>query len=468
MGVMRWIDGQLDPAHVDDVALQARERRFNVLQYDWRALAKIYFAAQRERRERMRTAPRPADSMTAGDDPGPQARLGRRLAREVADLVVVRAAFSERQLAEVMADFWANHFNVFAGKGLDRFLVPDYIEHTIRPRALGRFADLLRATEQSPAMLVYLDNWQSVAPGSKPRRARARRPQGINENYARELLELHTLGVDGGYTQQDVINVARIFTGWSIRRPQQGGEFKFYQRAHDRGEKIVMGVTYPAGGGMEEGFRLLAWLADNPATARHVSHQLCRRFVNDQPPDGCVDDAVAAWQRTHGDIREVLRAIFHGPDFWAPENVRTKVKSPLEFVVSAVRAVQADPDTTPRLAQVVARLGQPLYLHVAPDGYPETQDDWVNSGALLNRMNAAVALAAGELPGAVVNLDLAVPATSSHDRLIAAVNERILGGAMTEHTSRVIREQLRDLADSNHARALAVGLALGGPEFQRQ
>jgi uncharacterized protein (DUF1800 family) len=229
-----------------------------------------------------------------------------------------------------------------------------------------------------------------------------------------------------------------------------------------------MGVTSPAGGDMDEGFRLLAWLADNPATARHVSHLLCRRFVNDQPPDGCVDDAVAAWQRTHGDIREVLRAIFHGPDFWAPENVRSKVKSPLEFVVSAVRAVQADPDTTPRLAQVVARLGQPLYLHVAPDGYPEKQDDWVNSGALFNRMNAAVALAAGELPGAIVNLDLAVPATSSHERLIAAVNERILGGAMTEHTRRVIRDQLRDLADSGRARALAVGLALGGPEFQRQ
>jgi len=469
-GVMRWIDGQLDPAQLDNAALNARERRLDVLTYDRRDLANVYVAVQKERRARAAAGRGAADSMGARNDPGPKARLGRRLAGDVAALVVVRAALSERQLAEVMADFWVNHFNVFFGKSFDRFLLPDYVEHTIRPHALGRFADLLRATAQSPAMLVYLDNWQSVAAGATWRGAPPRRPQGINENYARELLELHTLGVDGGYTQQDVIDVARIFTGWSIQRPKQGGGFQFYPRVHDRGAKVVMGVRYPAGHDMDEGLRLLAWLADHQATVRHVSRRLCGRFVSDQPPEGCVDDAVAAWQRTHGDIREVLRAIFHGSDFWAAENVRAKVKSPLEFVISAVRAVQADPDTTPRLAQVVARLGQPLYLHVAPDGYPERQDDWVNSGALLNRMNAAIALAAGALPGAIVNLDLAVPATAtaSHDQLIAAVDERILGGAMTENTRRVIREQVRVVDDPIDARALAVGLALGGPEFQRQ
>jgi len=462
-GVMRWIDRQLDPAHIDDAALSARERQIGVLSYDRTALARIYYAAQRERRERMRAG---ADSMGGQINPGPGQRLGRRLAGDLASLVVVRATLSERQLAEVMADFWANHFNVFFGKGADRFLLPEYIEHTIRPYALGRFADLLRGTAQSPAMLVYLDNWQSVAPRSGT--ARALKPRGINENYARELLELHTLGVDGGYTQQDVIGVARIFTGWSIQRPQKGGAFRFYGRAHDRGEKIVMGVRYPAGGGMDEGFRLLDWLAENPVTMRHVSHQLCARFVSDQPPDGCVDDAVAAWQRTHGDIREVLRAIFHGPDFWAAENVLAKVKSPLEFVVSAVRALGAGPDTTARLAQVVARLGQPLYLHVAPDGYPEKQSDWVNSGALLNRMNAGIALAAATLPGVTVNLDLAVPATPNLEQLLATVDDRVLGGAMTANTRRVILEQLHALDDPVQARALAVGLALGGPEFQRQ
>jgi uncharacterized protein (DUF1800 family) len=276
------------------------------------------------------------------------------------------------------------------------------------------------------------------------------------------------MGVEGGYTQQDVIDVARIFTGWSIRGPRQGGEFKFYSRAHDRGAKLVMGVTYPAGGGMDEGFRLLALLADNPATARHVSHRLCQRFVSDEPPDGCVDTAVAAWLRTHGDIREVLRAIFHGPDFWAAENVRAKVKSPLEFVVSAIRVVQADPDTAARLAQLMARMGQPLFMHVAPDGYPETQAEWVNSSALLHRMKAGLALGAGMVPGVTMNLDRAVPPTSNREQLIAAVDEQILGGTMTENTRQVIREQILDLDDPVRARAVAVGLVLGGPEFQRQ
>ena len=218
---------------------------------------------------------------------------------------------------------------------------------------------------------------------------------------------------------------------------------------------------------MDEGIRLLKMLASHPATMHHVSRQLCQRFVNDDPPDGCVDDAVAAWKRSDGDIREVLRAIFHGPDFWAPENVRAKVKSPLEFVASAARAVGAEPDTSPRLAQVVARLGEPLYLHVAPDGYPEREDAWVNSGALLDRMNAAVALAAGKLPGLTVNLD-AFPSGLDTEQLIGAVDAQILGGKMTENSKRVVRNQLSDIGDPVQARALAVGLAIGGPEFQRQ
>jgi uncharacterized protein (DUF1800 family) len=200
----------------------------------------------------------------------------------------------------------------------------------------------------------------------------------------------------------------------------------------------------------------------------HVSRKLCQRFVNDDPPDGCVDDAVAAWQRTNGDIRAVVGAIVHGPDFWAPENARAKVKTPLEFVVSALRAVNADPDTAPRLAQLVARLGQPLFLHVAPDGYAEREDAWVNSGALLDRMNTAVALAAGKLPGVIGDLAAVVPATPDPQQLIAAVDERILGGEMSENTKDVIRRQISEVSDPVQARALAVGLALGGPEFQRQ
>jgi len=281
-------------------------------------------------------------------------------------------------------------------------------------------------------------------------------------------MELHTLGVDGGYTQEDVIAVARIFSGWSIERPQQGGGFAYHDWAHDGGMKVVLSDTFPAGHGQDEGLRLLHRLAHAHATMHHVSHQLCARFVADDPPDGCVDDAVAVWQRTDGDIREVLRAIFHGPDFWAPQNVTNKVKTPLEFVVSAVRATGADPDTTARLAQVVARLGEPLYQHVAPDGYPERQDDWVNSGALLARMNASVGLAAGRLPGVAVALDTLIPATGDAQALLDAIDRRLLGGAMSAHTRSVIDQQLADVADPVARRNLAIGLALGGPEFQRQ
>src|SRR5205809_5524810 len=395
-GVMSWIDQQLTPEHIDDSRLAERERRFDLLSYSRDDLARLYLDAQRARRERQQA--QRADSMMGPPadqaDQSPERLRARRLAGELQELAVVRAALSERQLQEVMVDFWTNHFNVFLGKGADRFLMPSYIEETIRPNALGKFADLLIATARSPAMMFYLDNWESVAPGSQPpqlaraggfgfprfanprarpgffprdpmrgdslrRLAQQRMPKGINENYAREVLELHTLGVDGGYTQQDVIAVARIFTGWSIAPPPRGGGFEFHDWAHDRGAKTVLGVDFPAGHGEDEALRLLAFLANSPATMHHVSRQLCSRFVADDPPDGCVDAAVAAWQRTGGDIREVLRAIFHSPDFWAAQNVRAKVKTPLEFVVSAVRAVRADPDTTARLAQVVARLGAP-------------------------------------------------------------------------------------------------------------
>ncbi len=480
MGTLRWIDQQLDPNRLDNHVLAERERTFTLLGISREDLATAYFDEQRARRERQMSAG--ADSaMRQGADPAdqtPEVLRGRRLAGELQELAVVRAVMSERQLEEVMVDFWINHFNVFMGKGADRFLLPDYIEHVIRPRALGKFEDLLIATAQSPAMMFYLDNWQSVTPGAQPpqfARAAARRPelaartpQGINENYAREVMELHTLGVDGGYTQADVIAVARILTGWSIARPQQGGAFEYHDWAHDRGMKVVLGDTFPAGHGQDEGLRLLRMLAHEHATMHHVSRQLCARFVADDPPDGCVDDAVAAWQRSDGDIRAVLRAIFHGPDFWAPQNVANKVKTPLEFVVSAIRATGADPDTSPRLAQVVARLGEPLYLHVAPDGYPERQDDWVNSGALLARMNAAVGLAAGRLPGVTVALDTLIPATADAPALLDAIDRRLLGGAMSAHTRSVIEQQLADVTDPAARRNLAIGLALGGPEFQKQ
>src|SRR5437879_4606382 len=276
-GVLRWIDAQLAPDQIDDAALAGREREFDVLKYDRGDLARLYAEVQRARQERKRMGDTAADK----PDDSPVAVKGRRFAAQVQQLAVVRAALSQRQLYEVMVDFWTNHFNVYFAKGADRFLTPDYIEHTIRPHAMGKFEDLLIATAKSPAMLFYLDNWESVAPGASPPFPRfARRsggqgartaPKGINENYARELLELHTLGVDGGYHQHDVIEVARIFTGWSIRRPQQGGDFEFHDWAHDTGDKQVLGIEFERGHGMDEGIRLLKLLANHPATMHHVS-----------------------------------------------------------------------------------------------------------------------------------------------------------------------------------------------------
>jgi uncharacterized protein (DUF1800 family) len=396
-----------------------------------------------------------------------------------------------------MSESWFNHFNVFMNKGLDRVYIASYVEETIRPRALGTFHELLTAVAGSPAMLFYLDNVQSVAPGARPpqlerfdramrsgrmrrmdagqrerldsvrTRLEERRPRGINENYARELLELHTLGVDGGYTQKDVTEVARILTGWGIALPRDGAGFRFHDWAHDRGEKTFMGVTFPAGHGKDEGDKLLAMLASSPATMHHVGGKLCARLVADTPPDGCVDAAVSAWRRSGGNIREVLRAIIASPDFWAATTRAAKVKTPLEFVVSAVRAVGGAPDTTPALARQLQQLGQPIYLQSVPTGYPETQEDWVNSGALLARMNLAVALAAGRVAGVSIDLDRVAPLSATESELLDRIDARILGGRMTKRTRSVIREQIAGLEPAD-ARALAIGLALGGPEFQRQ
>jgi len=475
VGVMRWIEQQLDPDRIPDAHLAAREREFKILEYDRGDLAARYRDAQRERQRMQRDAAATGDSSRMRDA-RPMQEF-RELGGELQQLALVRAAVSERQLREVMVDFWTNHFNVFVGKGADRFLLPSYIEETIRPRALGRFEDLLIATARSPAMLFYLDNAQSVAPGSAPPRPmmspfrrrrfgtnelpedrRRRQPTGINENYARELMELHTLGVDGGYTQQDVINVARIFTGWSIERPDRGAGFVFHDWAHDQGDKIVLGQKFKRDG-EDEGIRLLKFLANQHATMHHVSAKLCARFVADEPPDGCVDAAVAAWQQTHGDIRAVLRAIFMSPDFWAPQAVRAKVKTPFEFVVSAVRAAGIEPDDTPRLAQVVARLGEPLYQQPAPTGYAETEAHWVNSGALLARMNAAMMLAKD---------CSSIPHIDDHAQLVDLIDAKLLGGTMSAHTRTVILNQLTDIHDSEQARVMAVGLALRAPDFQQQ
>ena len=408
VGVMRWIEQQLDADHIPDSRLAAREREFKILDYDRADLAGRYRDAVQERQRLQREAAATGDSSRMrGARPMQEFR---ELGGELQQLAIVRAA-------------------------------------------------------RSPAMLFYLDNAQSVAPGSSPpgplsalRRGGTGVRRGINENYARELMELHTLGVDGGYTQQDVINVARIFTGWSIERPDRGAGFVFHDWAHDQGDKVVLGQKFKSDG-EDEGIRLLKFLANQHATMHHVSAKLCARFVADEPPDGCVDAAVAAWQKTHGDIRAVLRAIVTSPDFWTPQVVRAKVKTPFEFVVSAVRAAGVEPDDTPRLAQMVARLGEPLYQQPAPTGYAETEAHWVNSGALLARMNAGLVIA---------KECTSIPMIDDHAQLVDQIDQRLMAGTMSPHTKTVILEQLTDIADPQQAKTLAVGLALGGPDFQKQ
>jgi uncharacterized protein (DUF1800 family) len=348
------------------------------------------------------------------------------VARDLAEAKVLRAIYSERQLAEVLDDFWFNHFNVFFDKGADRYLVTEYERDAIRPHVLGKFRDLLEATAQSPAMLFYLDNWQSVGTDApQPRQARQTR-RGLNENYGRELMELHTLGVSGGYTQKDVTEVARCFTGWTIYRPQMGGRFFFNARLHDNGRKVVLGVAIPAGGGMADGEKVLDILARHPSTAHFISRELAQRFVADDPPQALVDRMADTFLSTDGDIRQVLETMFHSKEFWSVGAYRSKVKSPFEIVASAVRASGGDVDFAAALVNQVAQMGEPLYRKMEPTGYSNSSQEWMNAGGLLARMNFAVQLASGRLPGVKL-----------------------------------------ELADNTNPGALNEGVQLGSPEFQK-
>ena len=348
------------------------------------------------------------------------------VARDLAEAKVLRAIYSERQLAEVLDDFWFNHFNVFFDKGADRYLVTAYERDAIRPHVLGKFRDLLEATAQSPAMLFYLDNWQSVGTDApQPRQAKQAR-RGLNENYGRELMELHTLGVNGGYTQKDVTEVARCFTGWTIYKPQMGGRFFFNARLHDNGQKVVLGVAIPAGGGMADGEKVLDILARRPSTAHFISRELAERFVADDPPQALVDRMADTFLSTDGDVRQVLETMFHSKEFWSVGAYRSKVKSPFEMVASAVRASGGNVDFAAALVNQVAQMGEPLYRKMEPTGYSNSSQEWMNAGGLLARMNFAVQLAGGRLPGVKL-----------------------------------------ELADNTNPGALREGVQLGSPEFQK-
>jgi uncharacterized protein (DUF1800 family) len=445
-GLARWIDEQLDPRGLDDRALADRLSRYKTLALHSEEIAREYFIPARQaRRARQReqgaAVDRDAKDTSRPAMMTPDIRQGRLPVRELAEAKLLRAVYSERQLEETLVDFWFNHFNVFAGKGRTQIYLTEYERDVIRPHVFGSFRELLGATARSPAMLFYLDNWINAVPGAESndpayangprvgtrplrrgRRNDARRPErqnpgqnkrarGLNENYGRELLELHTLGVDGGYTQADVVEVARAFTGWTI--DGQAGGFRFAPALHDRGEKRVLGHTIKAGGGIEDGERVLDILASHPSTARYIARRLAERFVSDTPPSALVDRAARRFRDTHGNLREVVREIVTSPEFFAADARAAKMKTPLEFVASALRASGADVRNPGPALRALQQLGMMPYMCQPPTGYHHDAEAWTSPGSLVARMNFATQLTSGKMPGIV----LAAPAPDLAVRL---------------------------------------------------
>jgi len=437
-------------------------------------------------------SPQQKETMMALDNPQQV------VVNELTQAKLLRAIYSERQLDEVMDDFWINHFNVFINKGADHYLLTSYERDAIRPHSLGKFEDLLVATAKSPAMMFYLDNWLSVGPDSEialgipphqhgygpPRRGK-KQASGLNENYGRELMELHTLSVNGGYSQKDVTEVAKVFTGWTLDPPKKGGAFHFEPRMHEPGDKMVLGHRIKPNG-EKEGLEVLHLLAHNPKTAHFISEKLAMRFVSDDPPPALVDRMTQTFLKKDGDIREVLRTLFKSPEFWAPTAYRAKVKTPLEFVVSAVRASNAEVDDARALAGALNNMGMMLYGMMPPTGYSMKADVWVNSSALLGRMNFALALASGKIkgvkvdPASLTGSDSSAAAsagTPDPQQTLARLEDSLLAGDISKPTHDTISKQLEDpkisqrmLDDPKRPPNVAAitGLILGSPEFQRR
>jgi len=418
MGLDRYLDQQLHPDHVADPGMDGRLASLTTVRMSSKEIAEKIeqpqIEARKEKKAGEQAQPTPADQRANS------------VLLELSQQKVLRALYSERQLQETLTDFWFNHFNVDARKGPVRFMLPEYEREVIRPHVLGKFRALLEADAKSPAMLFYLDNWMSADPnGPHPQAGRARvvrgpfgpmlvqppprmpnqnanAPKGLNENYARELMELHTLGVDGGYTQKDVTEVARCFTGWTIDKPRAGGDFIFRPALHDEGQKVVLGHVIKAGGGQSDGEQVLDILAKHPSTARFIATALVRRLVSDTPPPELVDRAAKRFRETDGDLREVTRTILTSPEFLAADAVDAKMKTPFEFIVSSLRATGADVQDALPLVRQLQQLGMPLYQCQPPTGYKDTADAWVNTGALVDRMNFAVRLSNNRVNGTTI------------------------------------------------------------------
>jgi uncharacterized protein (DUF1800 family) len=494
MGLEKWMDQQLHPESIDDSVLDER--------------LEIYPTVNKSSKQLADAFPRAQQMLAKIQGPG-------RIIAELSMAKIDRAVYSRRQLEAVMEDFWFNHFNVFAGKDADRWMLTAYVRDTIRPNTMGEFQDLLLATAKSPAMLVYLDNWQSADPKAVARMQQGgmnrtryqggfssratptpgtfpgpvsdppqnaaqpkKQERGLNENYGREVMELHTVGVDAGYTQQDVIAMAECLTGWTVHEPRINPEFFFDERIHARATEVVMGRSF-SNGGIKDGEEALKMLANHPKTAKFISTKLARHFVSDNPPPELVDRMSQTFQATGGDIRAVLKTLVYSPEFWSRDAYRAKVKTPFELVASTARALDASVPVTLPLVQWVGRMGEPLYQCQPPTGYSDKAETWVNTGALLNRMNFALAFAGDKMPGAKVDLKtmFGADAVTDPNAALSRALALFLDGQVALQTRETLESRLSDpqilqarLDDPvKHVNeGLVAGLVLGSPEFQRR
>jgi uncharacterized protein (DUF1800 family) len=495
-GLENWIQSQLHPENIPDPVVDARIAQFPTMQLSAAALLDQYppqdIAAKRLG---MKVDEYQKHLQDLAKQPGGTSSLPfkdqNEIVNELMEAKIVRAVYTERQLGEQLSDFWFNHFNVFVYKDLDRWYLIPYERDSIRPHALGKFRDLLEATAKSPAMLFYLDNSSSADPQAfdrlkqhpvRPRPGEKLPPlggrHGLNENYGRELMELHTLGVDGGYKQQDVIEVARAFTGWTIESPRENPAFYFDERIHDPDPKRVLGKKIKAGG-IKDGEQVLDLLVKDKHTAHHIALQLAEHFVSDDPPPALVGRMAKAFEKSKGDIRAVMTAMIYSPEFWSRAAFRAKVKTPFELVASTARALGADVDQPMQLAQWVSRIGEPLYQCLTPNGYSDKAATWISTGALLNRMNFAVALTSNKVRGAQVDINSLVGADVGTNSKLALqrVETEFLARQVSDstHTTlekemaepRILGAKLDDPVTQVNV-GLITGLVLGSPEFQKR
>jgi uncharacterized protein (DUF1800 family) len=541
-GLEKWIEQQLHPETINDADLNLRLERYPTLAMSSKHLLEEFprpdqnakqqgltkEQAKQQYEDQLKAKQQTAESqiIVTGNDnlDKAQQQLAKlqgpnRIIAELSMAKVDRAVYSNRQLQAVMEDFWFNHFNVFANKGDDKWFLTAYERDTIRPHAMGKFSDLLLGTAKSPAMLFFLDNHLSAdpaavarmeaeknfrraryqgafaggsmpTPGTFPGPATSGPPpasnaaaakksdRGLNENYGREVMELHTVGVDAGYTQQDVIQMAECLTGWTIHEPRKDPQFFFDEKIHAQGKKVVMGRTFNYGG-EKDGEEALKMLASQPATARFISTELARHFVSDNPPSSLIDRMAKSFTSSGGDIRVVLKTMIYSPEFWSREAYRSKVKTPFELVASTSRALNAESTISLPLSQWVGRMGEPLYLCQPPTGYSDKAETWVNTGALLNRLNFALAFAGDKMGGATVDLNpmLGEEASKDPSAALARSIQMFLDGQITPSTQATLEARLKDpqilqarLDDpvKQVNEGLIVGLVLGTPEFQRR